>query len=1749
MVSRQDIDVSSEARIAVNDVAVNAAEHAVESSVNDHPAIFLPDTSFLLEGHFEKVGFDLVITNPDGATFVVADYFSYIPPPNLMLPSGAGLSPEMVMAKLHLPFGEDVTFAGPAGSANALVEVGKVTLAIGKITVKRIGADGQIEELDVARGDKLYKGDELTTEGRGFVKARMLDGTRFHLGKNANAILNDYSFDETAKTGNFDAYVLRGGFHYKSGKLGKMFAGMNKSHSTISTPSAMIGIRGSELDGNVDDLGNTTIVHRSGILAVTDINGQNEVVLDTPGNTSIITFSGVPAKFEVPSQEHIETLNQNLPPADTPEELLEDGDGPVAEVAEEESVAEDEPQEDGPVVEETAEEGATDEASEDVEPEAEPGEGEKTDGEPGDEGQSDEPAGEEARLERAAATPEEESSEGPAGQRADDSAGNNGDQGQSQGESQDDAEQRTSRPSGEASSNPDAPDGVIIRESAFGDPNVGVVGASDNLITGSDPNQQSGSSTDGEQDTAGSELEILDVPTIEESEPKNDLEQEKPEPRPEELPPDNPPVARDDFLGVSEPGAQDITGLLLSNDNDGDEGQTPRIGQVSGIGALGGRVDFDGTSAVYVPSEASLENLKGDETATETFRYQVVSGDLTDTATLTVRLVGTNLSPIAANDAGSAIEDQPIVINVLDNDKDPDGDSLFISAVDDATARGAVSISADGTQLLYSPPDDLADGAVANDTFSYRVSDGQFTDTASITVTVTGKNDPPVINTGDEPFAVNAGGGATNIPLSVIFSDADLGDELVVVSINTTGTIGSVTIGSIIYDDKGAFRSLAEDEVAFDSFGVTAMDQFGAQGAGTYTVKIVGVNDRPEPGADSYTVLSGEPFSPSAVTSGLLANDIDVDNGSVLTVNPKPVTEPTNGTLSLQSNGLFTYTANVDFVGTDLFVYEVIDEHGSVQQATVVLDVTGSNAPPETSPDSFVVSKDGTVTGNVLSNDSDPEGLNLTAGIVTPPLSGTVTLGSAGGFEYQPGDGFTGTDTFVYVATDPLGAKSQESVTIKVVAENLPPEVITIGDQMIPAGQVSSVDLANFFKDPEDADLVYNVSSPAGFLSITGSVLSALPPVDAVGQSINVLVGASDGENTVTQTVTLIVADPNLPPEVVSPIPNQGLLINSPVSVDVSSRFDDPDGDPLNYFLVTGAGFLTLTGNTLSGTPVTGDEGVYSVTIGADDGAATATTTFSLFVSAPPVNDPTVVLGGSNQHTDTNISTISDTAGTLLVSDTEGLASSPFSIDSQGTNGTATIDPVSGLFIYTPTVNTFVGFDTFTVDVVDAVGVSTTIPVNIIIRPLNSQPEFSGGLTGTGTEDLTAISTITFSDPDPGPYVFSIGLQPTNGSATINAKTGAWIYTPAPEFAGADSFTVYLTDGYNYLQSRSVAVNVTPVNDQIPVVNNDSFTVLKGASGSEADLVSGNATLLLGASDADLPGDTLTVVPFSGATANGSTVTVNADGTFSYTHDDSETLTDSFTFQVSDGVNVTTATVNITVTGVNDNIPVADDEDISVGQGGIATEANLAVGVNLLDGDTDVNGDTLTAITSTNNADTIDGRGGNDFLDGGLGNDQLFGGDGNDTIVYDLADTRTIDGGNGVDTLIDSSIGATINLTGVANLLNFEKVDIMDGNADTLNLDLLGLSNMIGDNSLDNILPLNSGREKMVITGDPSDVVNLAGTNLNDITGGIIGGGAFTSDFSESNYLGDGQMYIRITDGSSLDLYVHANLVDDNPMT
>ena len=118
------------------------------------------------------------------------------------------------------------------------------------------------------------------------------------------------------------------------------------------------------------------------------------------------------------------------------------------------------------------------------------------------------------------------------------------------------------------------------------------------------------------------------------------------------------------------------------------------------------------------------------------------------------------------------------------------------------------------------------------------------------------------------------------------------------------------------------------------------------------------------------------------------------------------------------------------------------------------------------------------------------------------------------------------------------------------------------------------------------------------------------------------------------------------------------------------------------------------------------------------------------------------------------------------------------------------------------------------------------------------------------------------------------------------------------------------------------------------------------------------------------PNPAIGTLYLSGAALNATDTFTQADinaGLVTYDHNDSENFADSFHFSVDDGAGVaSTGTFTITITPVNDNDPVADDESFTVLEGGTATEADLAVGTSLLDGDTDVDlpNDTLTVNTT-----------------------------------------------------------------------------------------------------------------------------------------------------------------------------------------
>ena len=181
----------------------------------------------------------------------------------------------------------------------------------------------------------------------------------------------------------------------------------------------------------------------------------------------------------------------------------------------------------------------------------------------------------------------------------------------------------------------------------------------------------------------------------------------------------NAPVAVDDTATVAEDS--ELSVAVLSNDSDAD-GDTLTI--ESFTQGTNGSVVISGSNLVYTPSA----NFNG----SDSFTYTINDGTgLTDTATVSVTVTAVNDNPVANDDSATTEEDVAVTISLVANDTDIDGDSLSIESVSTAS-NGSVVNNGNGT-VTYTPNA----GFFGSDSFTYVVSDGSATDTATVRVTVT----------------------------------------------------------------------------------------------------------------------------------------------------------------------------------------------------------------------------------------------------------------------------------------------------------------------------------------------------------------------------------------------------------------------------------------------------------------------------------------------------------------------------------------------------------------------------------------------------------------------------------------------------------------------------------------------------------------------------------------------------------------------------------------------------------------------------------------------------------------------------------------------------------------------------------------------------------------------------------------------------------------------------------------------------
>jgi hypothetical protein len=208
-------------------------------------------------------------------------------------------------------------------------------------------------------------------------------------------------------------------------------------------------------------------------------------------------------------------------------------------------------------------------------------------------------------------------------------------------------------------------------------------------------------------------------------------------------------------------------------------------------------------------------------------------------------------------------------------------------------------------------------------------------------------------------------------------------------------------------------------------------------------------------------LFESEFISSPAQARGVLANDLVLDETPIVA---ELVTNVAHGTLEFSPQGWFVYRPAPGFLGIDQFQYRLQGVGGASNVATVKLQVSFLNDPPETRADYYELQNLDELSvpssSGVLANDRDEEGSPLAAVLVTAPQHGQLTLNADGSFIYRPAAGAFGPDYFEYRAFDGQSMSVVQRVNLQVhavigdVALRLIREPTTVDRrETVPAGE------------------------------------------------------------------------------------------------------------------------------------------------------------------------------------------------------------------------------------------------------------------------------------------------------------------------------------------------------------------------------------------------------------------------------------------------------------------------------------------------------------------------------------------------------------------------------------------------------------------------------------------------------------------------------------------------------------------------
>jgi Bacterial Ig domain/Bacterial cadherin-like domain/Bacterial Ig-like domain len=956
-----------------------------------------------------------------------------------------------------------------------------------------------------------------------------------------------------------------------------------------------------------------------------------------------------------------------------------------------------------------------------------------------------------------------------------------------------------------------------------------------------------------------------------------------------------------------------------------------------------------------------------------TFTYTASDGNgNSNVVTVSVVVENVNDDPIANGDNYTVNEDSnPNTPNtpanqfdILVNDVDPDGHTEITIDTNTNPTNGTITIEGTGdTAKIYYTPNANYNGP---DSFTYTITDGfrgSAPSTTTVNITVTPVNDTPIANDDDQSATPLTEDGANGV-VDILANDTDIdgnptpsvrnplndsapGLESFTVDLDTA-TAG---LQNTITNSTGIWTlDVATGEVTFDpsnNFNGTATLTYELCDSGfpiginvlcdtaLITFVVSAVNDLPVGVNDDYTVIEDSLATDAVNTFDVLINDTDIDNpgnsNAGLTITNLTQPRVNEGFVSIVNNKV-VFTPGTNYTNTPTtkatFKYTANDGVGNSNVVTVSVLVTPTNDAPVAVDNDYVTAEDsGANTFDVLDNDTDvdlpAQTLSITNLSTIPASQGTLAI-VGNKVVFTPANNYNNTPSnrvsFTYTANDGIVDSNVVTVNVEVTPANDAPEANT------------------------DAKTVSENSN-------------------GVSNEIDVLANDTDLDNTsalapqpANTGLTIVPASITLPAN----LPAHGTITIVGTGSSAKIKYVPTPGyvgnDSFKY-TITDGGL-----DPVSGLPTASTATVNIIVANVNDNPNAVLDTYTVAEDSNPTtpNTPANQFDVLSNDTDADGHTqLSIVPGSILV---------PANLPLHGTIAIIGTGDTAKIY-YTPNAN-YNGSDSFKYAITDGQldtvtglpSATSTAAVIVIVTPTNDAPVAVANDyviaedSGANTFDVLANDT----DVDlPTPTLSITNLSTIPASQGTLAIVGNKVaFTPAPNYNNTPTtkvtFTYTANDGTADSNVVTVNVEVTPTNDT-PQAVDDIATVTEDSDGT---LVANQIKVL--ANDTDVDGNaTLSIDPASilvpaNLPAHGTITIVGSGNTayIKYVPNLNYNGLDSFKYTAIDGAGgSSTATVNVTVTGVND-LPAGVNDDYIVVEDSLATDT--ANTFDVLSNDTDI---------------------------------------------------------------------------------------------------------------------------------------------------------------------------------------------------